>query len=159
MSKSRVRLIVFSVIIGAAASAPAQSKLPIAVDQRVRIWTAAAAAVSGRVAAVTTDTLQIDQEGRDRVTITVATVRRLEVSRGNASRASAAKKGAIRGALITGALGAISLGLQHDDVGENGSNGGKAAALGAWSGGLFGGVVGAAIGAARAGEKWHQVWP
>jgi hypothetical protein len=43
--------------------------------------------------------------------------------------------------------------LQHDEIGENGSSVGHAAALGAWSGGLFGGLIGAGVGAARAGEQ------
>jgi hypothetical protein len=56
-------------------------------------------------------------------------------------------------------IGAVSLGLQHDEVGEDGSTVGEAVALGLWSGGLLGSVIGAGVGAARAGEKWQQVWP
>ena len=144
------------VICGLSASVWAQSTLPIAVDQRVRIWTAAAEAVTGKVVGVTRDTLQIAVDGRDQTTVAVATVRRVEVSRG---RESKAKKYAIRGAIISGLLGAISLGLQHDTVGEQGSSVGKAAALGAFSGGLFGGVIGGAIGAVKSADRWEQVWP
>ena len=61
-------------------------------------------------------------------------------------------------AVIAGTIGAIHSSLQHETVGD-GSSVGKAAALGAWSGGLFGGLIGAGVGAARAGEKWEQVWP
>lgn len=137
----------------------AQSKLPVAIDQRVRLWTEAAEAVTGRVVAVTPETLQVAQDGRDPVTVAVATVRRVEVSRGGSSKGAGARKGALWGAIIAGTIGAISLGLQHDTVGEDGSSVGEAVALGLWSGGLFGGLIGAGIGAARAGEKWDQVWP
>jgi hypothetical protein len=137
----------------------AQSKLPVAIDQRVRLWTEAAEAVTGRVVAVTPETVQVAQDGRDPVTVAVATVRRVEVSRGGSSKGAGARKGALWGAIISGTIGAISLGLQHDSVGEDGSSVGEAVALGLWSGGLFGGLIGAGIGAARAGEKWEQVWP
>jgi hypothetical protein len=61
-------------------------------------------------------------------------ITKAEVSR---SQGSKAKKYAIRGAIISAAIGAISLGYQHDTVGEDGSSVGEAAALGAFSGGLF----------------------
>ena len=137
----------------------AQSKLPVAVDQRVRLWTAAAEAVTGRVVAVTPESLQVAQDDRDPVTVAVATVQRVEVSRGGKSKGAGAKKGALWGAIIGGTFGAISGGLQHETLGEDGSTVGEAVALGVWSGGLFGGLIGAGIGAARAGEKWEQVWP
>ena len=56
-------------------------------------------------------------------------------------------------------VGAISLGLQHRQVGAGGSLVGEAAALGAFSGGLFGGLIGAAVGAGRAGDRWKEVKP
>jgi hypothetical protein len=142
-----------------ATMAAAQSALPITVNQRVRVWTAAAEAVTGQVVTITPTTLQIAVDGREQTTVAVATVRRVEVSRGGTSRGAAARKWGLRGALIAGVIGAISLGLQHDAVGEDGSSAGEAAALGAFSGGLFGGLIGAGIGAARAGEQWEPVWP
>ena len=154
-----MRALLLCIACSAAVPSAAQSKLPIAVDQRVRVWTAAADAITGRVVAVTPDTVQLVQEGRDPVTVAVMSVRRIEVSRGRTSRGAAFRKGAIRGAIIMGALGAISLGLQHEQVGEEGSSVAEAAALGLWSGGLFGGLIGGAIGAARAGDDWQQVWP
>ena len=154
-----VCLVVFAVLSGLAPPASAQSSLPIAVDQRVRLWTDAADAVTGRVTAVTPSTTQVAVDGRDAVTIATTAVRRVEISRGRTSRGAAFRKGAIRGAIIMGALGAISLGLQHEQVGEEGSSVGEAVALGVWSGGLFGGLIGGAIGAARAGDRWEQVWP
>ena len=137
----------------------AQSKLPVAIDQRVRLWTAAAEAVTGRVVAVTPETVQVAADGQTPVTVAVATVRRVEVSRGGKTKGAGAKKGALWGAIISGTIGAISLGLQHDAVGEDGSSVGEAVALGLFSGALFGGLIGAGIGAARAGEKWEQVFP
>jgi hypothetical protein len=153
-----VRLAIVSSLC-VAVPAAAQTTLPIAVDQRVRVWTDAADAVTGRVAAVTSDTVQVAVDGRDAATLAVSAIRRVEVSRSRTSRGQGFKKGALRGALIAGVLGAISLGLQHDQVGEDGSSAAKAAALGAWSGGLFGGLIGGAIGAARAGDEWEQTYP
>ena len=144
---------------GLASTVWAQAALPIAVDQRVRVWTAAPAAITGRVVAVDANAFDVSDEGRAPVRIARATVKRLEVSRGGTSKGAGARKGALWGAIIAGGLGAISLGLQHDTVGDNGSSAGKAAALGAFSGGLFGGLIGAGIGATRAGENWEQVWP
>ena len=156
---TRYGIIVLLVVSQLTVPLAAQSKLPVAIDQRVRLWTEAAEAVTGRVVAVTPETLQMAQDGRDPVTVAVATVRRVEVSRGGSSKGAGAKKGALWGAIVAGTIGAISLGLQHDTVGEDGSSVGEAVALGLWSGGLFGGLIGAGIGAARAGEKWEQVWP
>ena len=156
---TRYGIIVLLVVSQLTVPLAAQSKLPVAIDQRVRLWTEAAEAVTGRVVAVTPETLQVAQDGRDPVTVAVATVRRVEVSRGGQSKGAGAKKGALWGAIILGTIGAISLGLQHDTVDEDGSSAGEAVALGLWSGGLFGGLIGAGIGAARAGEKWDQVWP
>ena len=136
----------------------AQAALPIAVDQRVRVWTASSTAISGRVTSIDADGFEVSEGGAP-VRVARASVQRIDVSRGGRSKGAGAKKGAIWGAAIAGALGAISLGFQHDTVGEDGSSVGKAAALGAWSGGLFGGLIGAGIGAARAGERWEQVWP
>lgn len=156
---TRYGIVVLTAVSLLTAPLAAQPKLPVAIDQRVRLWTEAAEAVTGRVVAVTPETLQVAPDGRDPVTVAVATVRRVEVSRGGSSKGAGARKGALWGAIIAGTVGAISLGLQHDTVGEDGSSVGEAVALGLWSGGLFGGLIGAGIGAARAGEKWDQVWP
>lgn len=159
MGRANIVVLILGVVIcGAASPAAAQAGLPVAVDQRVRVWTASAEALTGRVVAIAPDTLRLAVEGRDPVTVPVATVRRVEVSR-QSSRGARARKWAIRGAVISGVLGAISLGLQHEQVGENGSSAGKAAALGAFSGGLFGGLIGAGLGAAGGGDRWEQVWP
>ena len=137
----------------------AQARLPIAVDERLRIWTDAADATTGRVTAVTPDTVQLAIDGHEPATVAVSTIRRIEVSRSDSSRGAGFKKSAIRGAIIMAAIGAVLLPLQHESVGEDGSSVGEAVALGAWSGGLFGGLIGGAIGAARAGDRWEQVYP
>jgi hypothetical protein len=111
------------------------------------------------VASLTADGFEIANENGSAQRVARSTVRRIEVSRGVTSKGSGALKGAMWGAIIVGAAGAVLAGLQHDQIGENGSSVGHAAALGAWSGGLFGGLIGAGVGAARAGEKWEQVWP
>jgi hypothetical protein len=157
MTRSLVSCVV--VICGLAAPVGAQTALPIAVDQRVRVWTAAPEATTGRVISMDANSFEVSEDSRTPIRIARATVQRLEVSRGGKSRGAGAKKGALWGAIIAGAVGAVLLPLQHESVGEDGSSAGKAAALGAWSGGLFGGLIGAGIGAARAGENWQHVWP
>ena len=155
-------LLVRIVVVGSlcvAVPSMAQARLPIAVDQRVRVWTDAADAITGRVTTVTANAVQVAVDGREPATLPVSSIRRVEVSRSQTSRRAGFKKGAIRGAIIMAAIGAISLGLQHDTVGDDGSSVGEAVALGVWSGGLFGGLIGGAIGAARAGDRWEQVWP
>ena len=146
-----------SLCIGAPLAA--QTRVPVAVDQRVRVWTDAADATIGRVIAVTPDTVRLAVDGREPATMAVSTIRRVEVSRSHTSRGAGFKKGAIRGAIIMAAIGAVLLPLQHEIVGEDGSSVGEAVALGAWSGGLFGGLMGGAIGAARAGDRWERVYP
>ena len=154
-----VCLVVLAALSGLAAPASAQSSLPIAVDQRVRLWTDAADAVTGRVTAVTPATVQLSVEDREPVTVATSSVRRVEISRGQTSRGAGFKKGAIRGAIILGAILAVSGAFQHEQVGEDGATVTEAALLGLWSGGLFGGLIGGGIGAARAGDQWEQVWP
>jgi hypothetical protein len=112
----------------------------------------------GTVVSVTSDSVRITDGAQERA-IPLAGVRRIDVSTGVTSKGAGAKKGALRWGLILAGVGAVSLGLQHDEVGEDGSSVGEAVALGLWSGGLFGGLIGAGIGAARAGEKWEKVWP
>ena len=138
-----------------ATTAWAQAALPITVDQRVPVTTADGAHV-GRVIAIAADSVRLSIDDQNPISIDRPTIRSIEVSRG---RESKAKKYAIRGAIIAGLIGAISLGLQHESVGEDGSSAGEAAALGAFSGGLFGGLIGGAIGAAKSADRWEQVWP
>ena len=146
-------------LCGAASNVWAQTALPIVVDQRVRVTLGANTVREGLVVEVSADTFRLAVSTADVSTIDKRAVTKLEVSRGVTSKGAGARKGAIRWAIIMGAIGAVSLGLQHDDVGEDGSSAGAAVALGLWSGGLFGGLIGAGVGAARAGEKWETVWP
>jgi hypothetical protein len=140
--------------------AAAQPSTVVGVDQRVRITTSDRGKLTGRILAVTPDRMQLLPDSRRTpLTVEFVSVTRLDTSRGGKSRGAGARKGAIRGALLAGIAGAISLGLQHEQVGEHGTSMPRAAALGAFSGGLFGGTVGAAIGAARGGERWKQLWP
>jgi len=136
---------------------PAQAPPAIDVGARIRVWTSDMRKVTGRVEASTSDTLvlQPDRETAS-VSMPVATLIRIEISRGLVSRKYSAWKRAKWGALIGAVPGAISLALQHEQVG-GGSSVAKAAALGAWSGGLFGGLVGAVVGAAHPGENWERV--
>jgi hypothetical protein len=154
-----VCLVVLAVLSGLAPPASAQSSLPIAVDQRVRVWTDAAGAVIGRVGLVTPDTVQVVPDQRDPIMVAVSAIRRVEVSRGRTSRGAGFKRGAIRGALILASIGAVSSVLQRETLGDDGATVTEAALLGIWSGALFGGLIGGAIGAARSGDRWEQVWP
>ena len=90
------------------------------------------------------------------MSIPVALLTRLEISRGFMSRRESAWRHALWGAAIGAVPGAVSLGLQHEQVG-GGSSAARAAVLGAWSGGLFGGLIGTVIGARHPSEKWARV--
>ena len=157
MSRRVFRATVLIGACGLATPVLAQSNLPVSIDQRIRVATVGST-ITGRVVSVTPDTLRLAVDGPNPISIATTTVRRVEVSRGS-GRKAAAKKSAIRGAIIAGVIGAISLGLQHETVGASGSSVPKAAALGAWSGGLFGGLIGAGVGASRGADRWEQVWP
>ena len=151
MTRNLVFIVV--AILGLSASSSAQASLPISVDQRVRLTIAGDSTRVGHVISVTAQNVRLADDEHD---IATKNITRIEVSR---SQGSKAKKYAIRGAIISAAIGAISLGLQHDTVGEDGSSVGEAAALGAFSGGLFGGLIGGAIGATKRADRWEQVWP
>jgi hypothetical protein len=134
----------------------AQPPADLVVGARVRVSVADGRKLTGRVEQVTADMVVILPEGRDAVSLPIATLTHVEVSRGSQSRGRSAWRYAKWGAAIGAASGAVSLGLQHDQVGD-GSSVGSAVALGAWSGMLFGGLIGAAIGASRSGERWERV--
>ena len=145
-------------VCGMPAFVAAQTALPIAVDQRVRVWTAAQEAITGRVASITADGFEVSNEG---------------ARTGAGGQIHGAQDRSQPGRYVEGRRrherrdvgrdhlqarpARCSTGLQHEQVGEDGSSVGHAAALGAWSGGLFGGLIGAGVGAARAGEQWEQV--
>ena len=135
----------------------AQAPPAMDVGARVRVWTPEMRKVTGRVEALTSDALALLPDGQTAsVSMPVATLIRIEISHGLLSRKTSAWKRAKWGAVIGAVPGAVSLGLQHEQVG-GGSSAAKAAALGAWSGGLFGGLIGAAFGAAHPGENWERV--
>ncbi len=132
----------------------------IVAGARVRISTADVDEITGRIEKLTADTLLIKLDDASRsLSVPVVELTKIEVSRGRRSRSQAAWTKAKWGALIGAVPGAISLGAQHEQVGEDGSSVGGAAALGAWVGGLFGGLIGAAIGAISPGEAWERVSP
>lgn len=124
---------------------------------RVRVWTMELEKVVGVVQEVTSVTLVLNvDDGARRMSIPLASLTRIETSGGRVPRGQAAWKAARWGALFGAVPGAISLGLQHEQVGESGSSVPGAVALGAFAGGLFGGMIGAAIGAIRPGERWQE---
>jgi hypothetical protein len=135
----------------------AQAIPGIAPGGRVRVWTSDIRKMTGRLEAVTSDSLVVQSEDTAApVSIPVALLTRIEVSRGLMSRGESARRRGLWGAVIGAVPGAISLGFQHEQVG-GGSGVAKAAALGAWSGGLFGGLIGTLVGAVHRGEKWERV--
>jgi hypothetical protein len=126
--------------------------------KRVRVTTTAGERLTGRMGERTSDALVIDldDDGGTR-SIPLVDVTTLETGRPQ-SRCQSAWSKAKWWALI-GAASGLTLGFQHEQVGEDGSSFAEAAALGAWSGGLFGGLIGAWIGAANPGEEWVTVSP
>jgi hypothetical protein len=159
MGRSWLVGVVIAVIVVTPMGGAAQSAVPIAVNQRVRVWTDASDAVVGVVAMVNPQTVQLEVTGVDPITVATSAIRRVEVSRGRTTKGQGFRKGALWGAIILASIGAVSGGLQHEQVGEDGATVAEAALLGLWSGALFGGLIGGAIGAARAGDRWEQVWP
>lgn len=126
--------------------------------RRVRVTTTAGERLTGSVGEKTSDGLviELDDDGGSR-SIPLVDVTTLETGSPQ-SRCQSAWSTAKWWALI-GAASGLTLGFQHEQVGEDGSSFAEAAALGAWSGGLFGGLIGAAIGALSPGEEWLKVDP
>ena len=147
-------------VLGCVLDLVAAEEQEVEEGARVRVSTTEVDTMTGYVEKLTTDALLIELDGESQsVSVPFADLEKIEISRGRRSRSQAAWSKAKWGALIGAVPGAISLGLQHEQIGENGSSVGKAAALGAWSGGLFGGLIGAAIGAMSPGEAWEKVSP
>ena len=139
-----------------------EARSPLALEEgaRVRVARTDAERVTGRVEQLSGSELMLRlDESVETLSIPFGNVEAIEVSTGRRSRGEAAWSKAKWGALIGAVPGAILLGVGHEQVGEDGSSVGEAAALGAWSGGLFGGLAGALIGALRPGEKWENVTP
>jgi hypothetical protein len=99
MGRGRLVRLVILASLSISVEATAQAPLPIAVDQRVRVWSDAAGAITGRVGLVTPGTVQVVPDERDPSMVAVSAIRRVEVSRGRTSRGAGFKKGAIRGAI------------------------------------------------------------
>ena len=143
------------VVVFSAALAEAQETPPLLPGDLIRLETANEGQVTGELTTVSADSLVV-RRGRMSLTVPVAELTRLE--RGyRKTRGESAWDGAKWGALILAIPGAISLAIQHNQVGEDGVSVPQGAALGAFSGGLFGGLIGAAIGASRPGTRWESI--
>ena len=148
------------IVIVSLCPVPLRAQAPPAIDvgARIRVWTSEMGTVTGRVEASTSETLVVQPDTKTAsVSMPVASLSRIEISRGLRSRKASAWKRAKWGAAIGAVPGALSLALQHEQVG-GGASVAEAAALGAWSGGLFGGLIGAVVGSAHPGEIWERVW-
>jgi hypothetical protein len=112
---------------------------------------------TGKVEAITADTLVLQPEKRKTapVSIPVAALTRIEVSRG-VSRGRPLRKSVGWGAAIGETSGAVLLEIQHEEVG-GGSSAGEAAVLGAVSGAITGGLVGLLIGLFGSSDKWERI--
>jgi hypothetical protein len=77
MTRNIVMLVVVA-ICGVPAVAAAQTALPISVDQRVRVWTSAPEAITGRVVSVSADGLELSNEGGAPLRVARPTVQRIE---------------------------------------------------------------------------------
>jgi hypothetical protein len=139
--------------------AAAEDPAEIVAGARVRVSTNEADERTGLVESVGSDAFVVRLDGDPLPrTLSFANITNIELSQGQRSRCSGAWQKAKWGTLI-GAVSGLSLGFQHEQVGEDGASVGEAMALGAWSGGLFGGLIGAAIGAIHPGEEWEKVTP
>jgi hypothetical protein len=126
--------------------------------QRIRVETKEGWRWTGRVLDATEDAIAIElDDDAGSFSFSRADLTGIETGE-RRSRSKAAWSRAKWGAFIGGASG-LTLGFQHEQVGESGTSFGKAAALGAWSGGLLGGLIGAAIGALNPGEEWVKIHP
>jgi hypothetical protein len=156
----RATTLVAAIIFSSPEPAVAQPTPGIAVGERIRVWTTEHPPVVGGVSAVFPDSIEVRPDGGEPVVrVSLPTVTALEISRHRISRWRGARRGAAWGAFLAGAVGAISLGVQHEQVGEHGSGVPKAVALGAYSGALFGGLVGAVVGAVRSDDNWEPLYP
>src|SRR5688572_28775674 len=85
-------------ICGPSVTASAQATLPIAVDERVRVWTSSQEAITGRVASMAADGFEVANQGTAPVRVARSAVTKIDVSRGVTSTGAGAKKGAFWGA-------------------------------------------------------------
>jgi hypothetical protein len=155
MGSTTLILLVLAGMLPAAAEEPPE----VVAGARVRVSTNDGDGQTGVVENVAADSLLIRLDGVSLPrTLSFAEIDRLELSHGQRSRCSGAWHKAKWGTLI-GAVSGLSLGFQHEQVGEDGATVGEAMALGAWSGGVMGGLIGAAIGAIHPGERWENVSP
>jgi hypothetical protein len=140
------------------ATLSAQTSLSLDPGSRVRLFMRDGQEITGRVDGLPGSAIVVMPDGRSTtMSVPLGTIEHVDISRGLRSRKAAAWKKAKWGIVFGGVPGAISLGLQHETVGEHGSSVGHAAALGACSGGVLGGLIGAAIGAAHPGENWERI--
>src|SRR4029450_12339012 len=115
---AQVRATLIALLIVRLASVPlaAQQHPDLIVGSRVRVAMADGRRLTGRVEQVTADTVVLLPEGQTAVSIPIAALNHVDVSRGSQSRGQSAWRYAKWGAAIGAGSGAISLGLQHHHV-------------------------------------------
>ena len=130
-----LRLVVLG-CLGVAIPASAQARLPIAVDQRVRSGPTPQTPSPAAWPPSRQPRCKWPCDGASRPRWRCRPFVASKSVAATLRAAPASSKGAIRGAIIMAAIGAVSLGLQHETVGEDGRAWAKPCALGVWSGGL-----------------------
>ena len=155
-----ITLLALALTLGASTEATAQDTPPVAVGQRVRVSTESGATHVGLVTALSSGALELqDEEGSQRFSVPLASVTRLDVSRGlKSNTGKGAGVGFLAGA-VTGVLIGFSLGddppLFSDDPFPFSAE--VKAAVGFFLGGGGGAIIGALIGKDIHSDRWVEV--
>ncbi len=154
----RIAALVFVLFLAVVAELRAQ-EAPVAQGDRVRISARIPyGRVVGTVAGLSADTLMVDiRSGDARLAVPLASVTRLEVSRGQKSAiAKGARIGFLVGAGVGVGVGALFGAGLGEDVCSSGCVG-AFAGIGALGGGAVGTLIGLGIGASSKTDQWEAV--
>lgn len=165
MNAPRIVPLAIALVLSAPISLLAQRALPVAPGDRVRVTapTVAKERLIGTVVKLGADTCWLEVEGRaSPLTLPLAQVYKLEVSRGRKSKAGTGSiVGFIGGAVTGAAIAAASIDEKEEsffspDYGDLSDELGSIA-LGAALGGVAGAGVGALIGLTIKVDRWERV--
>ncbi|HEX6644628.1 MAG TPA: hypothetical protein VF037_08120 [Gemmatimonadales bacterium] len=153
--RPRVAVLLASILVLVLAERPsahAQASPSVTPGARVRVHTAAAVPLTGRVVEVSGSEI-ILQAGSERVVMATADIRQLEVGTWRSGAGKGARVGALVGGLVGLAAG-IALMSDDDSFFDYGSEAIPAGVLG---GGVMGLGIGVVIGALSGREEWTTV--